>query len=93
MEMGFSQQEARLGLRACDGQVEAAVAHIMKRKQVEILSYHIHIYRIYHIIIVDSHSIIYHIIIIDVHSKLYHRYCNYLLHFLEFIIFYHCYTF
>ncbi|XP_052813375.1 NEDD8 ultimate buster 1-like [Mya arenaria] len=33
MTMGFSEGEARLGLRACDGNIQNAVAHIMKRRE------------------------------------------------------------
>ena len=34
MSMGFSEGEARLGLRACEGNVQNAVAHIIKRREV-----------------------------------------------------------
>jgi hypothetical protein len=34
MSMGFMEGETRLGLRACSGNVENAVAHIMKRREV-----------------------------------------------------------
>ncbi|XP_053385428.1 NEDD8 ultimate buster 1-like isoform X2 [Mercenaria mercenaria] len=33
MAMGFSEGETRLGLRACDGNIQNAVAHIMKRRE------------------------------------------------------------
>ncbi|XP_060601636.1 NEDD8 ultimate buster 1-like [Ruditapes philippinarum] len=33
MSMGFMEGETRLGLRACSGNVENAVAHIMKRRE------------------------------------------------------------
>ena len=33
MDMGFSSQEARLGLRLTEGNVTMAVAHIMNRRQ------------------------------------------------------------
>jgi len=33
MEMGFSELEARLGLRACRGDVQAAVSHIVQRRE------------------------------------------------------------
>ncbi|XP_064646683.1 NEDD8 ultimate buster 1-like [Lineus longissimus] len=33
MTMGFSQQEARLGLRACQGSVDGAIAHIISRRE------------------------------------------------------------
>jgi len=36
MMMGFSQQEARLGLRACNGDIQQAVSYVMKRKEVRI---------------------------------------------------------
>ena len=40
MSMGFSEGEARLGLRACEGNVQNAVAHIIKRREVgEYMSY------------------------------------------------------
>ena len=32
--MGFTEGEARLGLRACEGNVQNAVAHIIKRREV-----------------------------------------------------------
>ena len=34
MQMGFGEQESRLGLRACEGNIQLAVAHIMKKKEV-----------------------------------------------------------
>ena len=34
MEMGFTQQEARLGLRMTEGNTQMAVAHIMRRREV-----------------------------------------------------------
>lgn len=36
MEIGFSPREARLGLRACQGNVERAAEYIMKERQVKI---------------------------------------------------------
>lgn len=33
MSMGFSEGETRLSLRACDGNIQNAVAHIMKRRE------------------------------------------------------------
>ena len=33
MDMGFTSQEARLGLRLTEGNVTMAVAHIMHRRQ------------------------------------------------------------
>lgn len=37
MEMGFTSREARLGLRQCEGNVQLAVAYIMKRREVCLL--------------------------------------------------------
>ena len=37
MSMGFSEGEARLGLRACSGNVQSAVAHIIKRREVSLV--------------------------------------------------------
>ena len=34
MGMGFSEREARLGLRACRGDLDAAALHISQRRQV-----------------------------------------------------------
>jgi len=34
MMMGFSESEARLGLRACQGDIQRAVAHIVQRREV-----------------------------------------------------------
>jgi len=34
MTMGFTQREARLGLRASAGNIDQAVQHIMQRKEV-----------------------------------------------------------
>ena len=36
MSMGLSEGEARLGLRACDGNVQSSVTHIFKRREVTI---------------------------------------------------------
>ena len=36
MSMGFSEGEARLGLRACDGNVQSSVTHIIKRREVTV---------------------------------------------------------
>ena len=36
MGMGFTQQESRLGLRMCLGNVQLAVAHIMNRREVNL---------------------------------------------------------
>ena len=34
MSLGFSEREARLGLRACQGDIEEAAMHITNRRQV-----------------------------------------------------------
>jgi hypothetical protein len=34
MELGFTAREARIGMRACQGNVAAATEFIMKRRQV-----------------------------------------------------------
>lgn len=39
MEMGFTETDARLALRFCNGNVEKAVEHIMAEKEV-IISCH-----------------------------------------------------
>ena len=36
MAMGFTQQEARLALRLTEGNIQLAIAHIMKRKEVSV---------------------------------------------------------
>ena len=43
MAMGFTQPEARLGLRVCEGNVQLAVAHIMKRREVDVFFYPLHV--------------------------------------------------
>jgi len=40
MSVGFSEAESRLGLRACGGDIQTAVAHIMKRKEVRLSIFH-----------------------------------------------------
>ena len=39
MAMGFTQQEARLALRLTEGNIQLAIAHIMKRKEVSVTNY------------------------------------------------------
>ena len=34
MSLGFSEREARLGLRACQGDIQEAAMHITNRRQV-----------------------------------------------------------
>lgn len=35
MSLGFTEREARLGLRACQGDLQEAAIHISNRRQVE----------------------------------------------------------
>ena len=42
MEMGFTEQEARLGLRFSRGNIQLAVAHISEQREVNILHFSHH---------------------------------------------------
>lgn len=39
MEMGFTETEARLALRSCNGNVQSAVARIIQRREVSGLEF------------------------------------------------------